>query len=171
MGLKVLISFYNGDTLVTQDAHNNHTVSTHPVYSELKFERGFYLDQPVDKIVIEFIEDTQFPKLFYKGKMYNSTTERFFDCKYGYQNEVEQRQAPVMGKIFTDVKYKNNKFTFKGNQGGNRQGSGIRNRQRIGRKRLFVKCARSGRISRLRACSKKCRFNRKKTSRPTCRTY
>lgn len=120
MGLKVLISFYNGDTLVTQDAHNNHTVSTHPVYSELKFERGFYLDQPVDKIVIEFIEDTQFPKLFYKGKMYNSTTERFFDCKYVYQNEVEQRQAPVMGKIFTDVKYKNNKFTFKGNQGGNK---------------------------------------------------
>ena len=115
MGLKVLISLYNGDTLVTQDAHNNHTVSTHPVYSEVKFERGFYVDQPVDKIVIEFIEDTTFAKLFYNKKLYNTASERFFDCKFVYQDEVEERQEKVKERVFTDITYRNNKFTFKGN--------------------------------------------------------
>ena len=106
LGPKVLISFYNGDTLVTQDAHSHSNSSLNAENYEWKLQRGFYLNQPVDKIVIEFIDDTPYEKLFSGGSV------RSINITYAYQEDIEQMQAKVDETKFKNVKYTNNKFTF-----------------------------------------------------------
>lgn len=108
LGPKVLISFYNGDTLVTQDAHSHSNSSLNAENYEWKLQRGFYLDQPVDKIVIEFVDDTPYEKLF------NGNSVRNINITYSYQKDIEEMQSKIDSTIFKNVKYTNNKFTFDG---------------------------------------------------------
>lgn len=117
-GPRVLISFYNGDKLITQDAHSNPHVSLYAPNYERKFQRGFYLDQPADKIIIEFISDIQFSQMFLSKKLpsYSSSTQGYtFDIKYAYQEDIQKKQDEINAKTFKNVVYKNNKFTFTGN--------------------------------------------------------
>ena len=116
LGPKVLISFYNGDTLVTQDAHTHANSSLNNTNYEWKYQRGFYLNQPVDKIVIEFISDTDFDKVF-SG---SSLGSNMLNITYAYQKDIEEMQEVINQNIFTDVKYSNNKFTFNGNHTDNK---------------------------------------------------
>lgn len=116
LGPKVLISFYNGDTLVTQDAHSHANSSLNNENYEWKFQRGFYLNQPVDKIVIEFISDTAYEKLF-AGTSLGSA---MLNITYAYQNDIEEMQEVVNENKFTEVHYSKNKFTFKGNSTENK---------------------------------------------------
>ena len=51
LGPKVKISLYNGNTLITEDAHMNSNSSLNNYGSEWKLQRGFYVDQPISKIV------------------------------------------------------------------------------------------------------------------------
>ena len=108
LGPKVLISFYNGDILVTQDAHSHSNSSLNAENYEWKLQRGFYLNQPVDKIVIEFVDDTPYEKLF------NANSVRDINITYAYQKDIEEMQSKVDSSIFTNVKYSNNTFTFNG---------------------------------------------------------
>ncbi len=110
LGPKVLISFYNGDTLVTQDAHMNSNSSLNAENYEWKVQRGFYLNQPVDKIVIEFISDTYFNQVFSSGG-----SLRNIDITYAYQSEIENMQEKINSSLLTDVNYHQNTFTFKSN--------------------------------------------------------
>ncbi|MCI5744765.1 MAG: YfhO family protein [Erysipelotrichaceae bacterium] len=106
MGPRALISFYNGDTLVTQDAHHN-SGTLNGYRSEFKDQRGFYLNQPVDKIVIEYIVDATFSQAF------DSSSIPFIDAEYLYQSDIEQMEEKISENLLKDVTYKNNKFTFK----------------------------------------------------------
>ena len=107
LGPKVLISLYNGDKLVTQDAHMNSNSSLNDYGSEWKTQRGFYVDQPIDKIVIECVSDASFAKMFDKsGNMAK------MDIYYLYEDEINEKQELVNNKIIENVDYNNNKFTF-----------------------------------------------------------
>ena len=117
MGPRVLISFYNGDKLITQDAHANAHVSIYAPNYERKFQRGFYLDQPADKIVIEFISDIQFSQMFLNKSLpsYSTSSQGYtFDINYTYQQDIQAVQDEINAKTFKNVKYSNNKFTFNG---------------------------------------------------------
>lgn len=109
LGPKALISFYNGETLVTQDAHMNCNSSLNLENYEWKLQRGFYLTQPVDKIVIEFIDDTPFDKLF------SGTYLRDIDIKYAYKDTIEAVQSKIQQNLIQEVTYHNNQFKFKTN--------------------------------------------------------
>lgn len=107
LGPKVLISLYNDDKLVTQDAHMNSNSSLNATSYEWKSQRGFYVDQPFNKIVIEFVADTPFNKVFNtSGSLPN------IDITYSYQSDIAKMQERIKENALTDVTYKNNKFTF-----------------------------------------------------------
>lgn len=109
-GPKVLISFYNNDTLVTQDAHMNSNSSLNNENYEWKLQRGFYINQPFNKVVIEFVSDTSFDKAF------NSANYIYgLDLTYSYKNEMQARQDIVNANLLENVTYSNNKFKFTSN--------------------------------------------------------
>ena len=109
-GPKVLISFYNNDVLVTQDAHMNSNSSLNNESYEWKLQRGFYIDQPFNKVVIEFVSDVSYDKVFNSsGYIYG------LDITYSYQTDIEKRLNVIKENMLTDVTYSNNKFTFKSN--------------------------------------------------------
>ena len=107
LGPKVLISLYNGDKLITQDAHMNSNSSLNDYPSEWKLQRGFYVDQPVDKIIIECVADASFNKMFNR-----SGTTSSMDIYYLYEKDMDAKQELVNQKILENVNYRNNKFTF-----------------------------------------------------------
>lgn len=111
MGPRVLISLYNGDKLVTQDAHMNSNSSIGNENYEWKAQRGFYVDQPIDKIVIEFVGDAKYEQVFLKQNYLREIT-----INYDYQKNIEETQNKIKENMLQDVSYKNNKFTFKTNQ-------------------------------------------------------
>lgn len=117
IGPNALISLYSGDTLVTQDAHmiSNHAISE--TSYEWKSQRGFYVDKPIDKIVIEFITDATFNKVFTK-----SGSLPTFNITVDYQNEMNKLNDYIEENMFKDVTYKKNKFTFTSNQETNKIG-------------------------------------------------
>lgn len=110
MGPKVLISLFNGDKLVTQDAHMNSNSSLGKDSYEWKAQRGFYVDQQIDKIVIEFVGDAQYNQVFV-----NQNYLREITINYDYQNNIELTQNKIKENMLQDVTYHNNKFTFKTN--------------------------------------------------------
>lgn len=105
MGPQVVISLFNGDTLVTQDAHMTHNYSMSKRWGEYKLERGFYVNQKITRIVVEFINDAN-PDDFEIND---------FQVKYEYQNDYEARIKPFKDNAPSDVVYKTNSFTFKTN--------------------------------------------------------
>lgn len=109
LGPKVLISFYNDDVLVTQDAHSNSNSSLNSETYEWKLQRGFYLNQPVNKVVIEFISDTTYSQLFSNGILNK------INMNYSYQKDIQEKQDCINNNLISDVTYKNNKFSFKTN--------------------------------------------------------
>ena len=111
MGPNVLISLYNGDTLVTQDAHmiSNHSIGDNAY--EWKAQRGFYVDQPIDKIVIEFVTDAKYSQVFTSSGKINDMVSY-----YNYQNNMEKLQSNILEHTFNDVTYRKNKFTFTSNE-------------------------------------------------------
>ena len=110
LGPKVKISLYNNNVLVTEDAHMNSNSSLHAYGSEWKLQRGFYVDQPINKIVIECVSDTSYEKMFRSGNSLPS-----IEINYMYQDVIESMQEKVNNKVIEDVTYHNNKFTFKTN--------------------------------------------------------
>ena len=109
-GPKVLVSFYKDDVLVTQDAHMNCNSSLNKESYEWKLQRGYYIDQPFNKIVIEFVSDVSYDKVF------NSTGQLYgLDITYCYESTIKNRLEQVKENLLTDVTYTNNKFTFKSN--------------------------------------------------------
>ena len=69
MGPKVLISLYYKDKLITQDAHMTSNSSIGRDGLEWKNLRGFYVDSPIDKIVIEFIGDAKYEQVFAESSL------------------------------------------------------------------------------------------------------
>ena len=109
-GPKVLVSFYNNDVLVTQDAHMNSNSSLNNESFEWKLQRGYYVNQPFNKVVIEFVSDVSYDKVFNtSGYVYG------LDITYSYQKNMQQQLDVIKGNMLTDVTYSNNKFTFKSN--------------------------------------------------------
>ena len=117
LGPKTLISIYNGDKLITQDAHMHSNNSLSKVNYEWKLQRGFYIDQPFDKIVIEFLSDTTFDKVFLNGSLSSD-----INITYCSQKTIQARQDEVNKHLFKDVKYKKNTFTFTSEETENRIG-------------------------------------------------
>lgn len=109
-GPKVLISFYNNETLVTQDAHMNSSSSLNNESYEWKLQRGFYVTQPFDRIIIEFVSDTPFEKVFSNaGYIYG------LDITYSYKDDIQERLDVIKSNLLENVTYKNNKFKFTSN--------------------------------------------------------
>lgn len=108
LGPKALVSFYNGDVLVTQDAHMNSNSSLNKDSYEWKHQRGYYVDQPFDKIVIEFIADMSFDKVFN-----SSDTLTNLNITYTYQDDIKQIEQTIKNNLIEDVTYSSNKFEFK----------------------------------------------------------
>ncbi len=102
MGPQVVISLYNGDTLITQDAHMTHNYSMSNKWGEYKMERGFYSNQEVTKIVIEFINDAKIDDFEISD----------FQIKYEYQSDYEATLQPFKDNAIKNVVYKTNSFTF-----------------------------------------------------------
>ena len=108
LGPKVLVSFYYDDVLVTQDAHMNSNSSLNKESYEWKIQRGYYVNKPFNRIVIEFVSDMSYDKVFNSsGFLYG------LDITYSYKNEIQKRQDIINSNLLTDVTYDNNKFTFK----------------------------------------------------------
>ncbi len=114
MGPRVLISLYNDDVLVTQDAHMDFHSYSNEEY-EWKYERGFYVDQPINKIVIEFISDTWLNSLYRSTSTGIAETMLSMNLYYTYQNEIEKTQEKLKEYPITDIVYHKNDFTFKTN--------------------------------------------------------
>lgn len=117
MGPNVLISMYHGDKLITQDAHmvSNHAIGD--LSYEWKAQRGFYVDEPIDKIVIEFITDCNYSQLFTSSGNITDMVSYF-----SYKSSMDVLQQNVSNNLFENVKYKNNKFTFTSNQSSTKIG-------------------------------------------------
>ena len=106
----IRVSFYYDDVLVTQDAHMNSNSSLNKESYEWKIQRGFYVDQPFNKIVIEFVSDVAFDKVF------NSSDYLYgLDITYCYKNDIQNRQDIINSNLLTNVQYSKNKFTFTSN--------------------------------------------------------
>ena len=103
MGPQVVISLFNGDTLITQDAHMTHNYSMSKRWGEYKLERGFYSNQEVTKIVIEFINDANMDDFELND----------FQVKFEYQNDYEKALQPFKDNAPKNIVYKTNSFTFK----------------------------------------------------------
>ena len=119
IGPKVLISLYNGDRLITQDGHMVSNSSLGTYSTEWKIQRGFYVDSPFDKVVIEFVEDTKYNQLFYKnssGKYDNLSVAMY----YAYQEDMNILQQRVLDNLLENVSYVNNKFRFETNTNTNK---------------------------------------------------
>lgn len=117
LGPRVLLSFYNDDVLITQDAHMNSQSSNY--INEFKNQRGYYLNQPFNKIVIEFVADTSYSQAFsYSNGVYSSFEN--MNCIISYQNDIEKKQEVINNNKLYDVTYKNNTFNFKSNSNVNK---------------------------------------------------
>ena len=83
---------------------------------EWKLQRGFYVNQPFNKVVIEFVSDVAFNKVF------NNSSKNIYglDITYSYENEIKDRLDNIKYHMLSDVTYKNNKFTFKSKELTNR---------------------------------------------------
>lgn len=114
MGPNVLISLYNGDKLVTQDAHMVHGYQISEYLYEWKVQRGFYVDQPITKIVIEFVSDTSF-KQFYHSTDIVSTKYEDFGINYLYESQTKERIRSMKENAVQDIVYKADNFRFKTN--------------------------------------------------------
>ncbi len=110
MGPRVLISMYNDDVLVTQDAHMVSTASLSTTSYEWKTQRGFYVNQPINKIVIEFVQDTAYDKVFNSGNSIPTMS-----TYYQYQSKIYQTYEKIKSNLLYDVNYKKDTFTFKTN--------------------------------------------------------
>lgn len=107
MGPRVLISLYHEDTLITQDAHMDFHSDSNEEY-EWKVERGFYVDQPITKIVIEFVQDTGLHSLYRTG----SNTMESMEINYAYESEIKETQEKLKQYPLENIVYKTNSFTF-----------------------------------------------------------
>jgi len=105
MGPQVVISLYNQDKLITQDAHMTHTYAMENKNGEYKLERGFYANQEVTSIVIEFINDANLDAF--------DISE--FQLKFEYQEDYLEMIQKFKDNALEDVVYKTNSFTFKTN--------------------------------------------------------
>jgi len=106
LGPACLISFYHGDKLVTQDAHMNCGASTLQDSFEWKAQRGFYIDEPVDKIVLEFLQDYDYDTVF------TSSNQLSFSLNYQYESEYMANINNNIEHGLKNVTYKNSTFTF-----------------------------------------------------------
>ena len=80
--------------MITQDAHMNSNSSLNNENYEWKLQRGFYINQPFNKIVIEFVSDTSFDKIFN-----NANYIYGLDITYSYKNEIQARQDVVNANL------------------------------------------------------------------------
>jgi putative flippase GtrA len=100
MGPNILTSFYNDDKLVAQDALmvHNYQISEW----DRKYARGFYVDEPFNRVVLEFLNDTDI-----KYFSLNDFTIRYsyFDT---YKETFEQQSENKLENVVT----KTNSFTF-----------------------------------------------------------
>lgn len=62
MGPNALISLFNGNKLLTQDAHMTHNYAISSTNYERKKHRGFYVTEPITRTVVEFLSDTTLDK-------------------------------------------------------------------------------------------------------------
>lgn len=106
MGPNVLISLYNNDKLITQDAHMVHGYVIQPYNSEWKYQRGFYVNEPITKIVVEFVRDTNFNQ-FASGSSFD------FSLNYLYEEEALNRVNNLKETAVKDVIYTADSFRFK----------------------------------------------------------
>ena len=111
MGPRVLISLYNDDVLVTQDAHMVTTASLGTVAYEWKNQRGYYVNQPINKIVIEFVQDTPYDKLF-NSSGYIPT----MDLEYVYEDSINALNNRIKEHEVYDVYFNSDEFEFKTNE-------------------------------------------------------
>lgn len=114
MGPRVLISLYNDDVLVTQDAHMDFHSYSNEEY-EWKYERGFYVNQPINKIVIEFISDTWLNSVYRSTSTGIAETMLSMNLYYTYEQDIKKTQDQLKKDAVTDVVYNKNDFTFKTN--------------------------------------------------------
>ncbi len=119
LGPKVLISLYNDDTLITQDAHMDYTTNSSAEY-EWKYERGFYVNKPVNKIVIEFIQDAGLQTIFanYGNKRNEFMTP--FNIYSQYENIINEYRNTLLEYPIENIVYKTNNFEFTTNYDVNR---------------------------------------------------
>ena len=107
MGPRVLISLFNEDKLLTQDAHMDFHSSSSEEY-EWKVERGFYVHEPVTKIVIEFVTDTGLHSLYRTGSSYMEQ----MNINFAYQEDITATQNKLKEYPLENVVYHTNSFDF-----------------------------------------------------------
>lgn len=100
MGPNVLISLYNNEQLITQDAHMVHTYGISA--GESKEQRGFYVDQPFNRVRIEFINDTDISYF-----NLNNFKIQYRDANQFYSDYQNRTQFQLK-----NITYSPNRFTF-----------------------------------------------------------
>lgn len=98
-GPNLNVAFYNGDTLVTSDSHG---VNYYDKSGDFKFGRGYYVDQPITKVVITVLDDTT-----------STLIEKFgFGLNYEYYTTYQAQMNELKSKAFSDIKVTNNTIHF-----------------------------------------------------------
>ncbi len=91
-GPNLKVSFYHGDKLLTSDTHGVHNYDKS---GDHKFARGYYISEPADKVVIEFIDDCTVD--LFKNFGFGLYYENF----YVYQYDQEKLMANKFDNIVT----------------------------------------------------------------------
>ena len=93
------VAFYNGDTLITNDTHS---INYYDHGADHKFGRGYYVDQPVDRMVITMVNDAK-----------ASLVKNFgFGVSYEYFDSYKAQQEKLQANAFENIKVTNNTIDF-----------------------------------------------------------
>jgi len=109
-GPATLISLYHDGHLVTQDAHMTSNASVGQAAYEWKTQKGFYVDEPIDEIIVEFVNDTTYGQAFDSSGYLSD-----FNITYDYQDAIQTKVDKTINNKLQNVTYSNNKFTFNTN--------------------------------------------------------
>lgn len=98
-GPNALVSLYNGMDLVTEDSHMIHYYGKD---GDHKYARGFYVDQPINKIIIEFINDAP----------YSLVARQPISAAYEYYSTYKSRIDVLSANSFSNISHTNNTLSF-----------------------------------------------------------
>lgn len=101
-GPNALVSLYNGMDLITEDAHMIHYYGKD---GDHKYARGFYVDQPVNKIIIEFINDAPF----------SLVARQPISAAYEYYSTYKARLDTLANNALEDISHTANTLDFETN--------------------------------------------------------
>lgn len=98
-GPNALVSLYHNDTLITEDSHMVHYYGKD---GDHKYARGFYVDEPFNKVVIEFINDAP----------YSLVNRQSIGVAYEYYSTYKSRLDLLALNSFSNISHTGNSLSF-----------------------------------------------------------